>query len=321
MATIFITGHRGYIGSALFRIICDLPQIENVVGYDLVDGDDILDYERLLTVMKQTQPDIVIHLAALSSVSACNDNPKLAIKTNGHGTVNILKAMAEVNCQHIIYASTSSVYGNSNALPYTELHELNPCSPYGLSKLLGEQAIFNHYHVQGNQGNYFIYRMFNVVGTCGYPDIDCRKFPGNDRLFSALESGHVTIYGNDYHTLDGTCQRDYVSLKDVCNAYLLGITQLACKFNVRQVVNIATGEPLSVKWIIDVWNNISTRIGKSGNSDYNKIPRITPSIGQRREGDPEKVYGSTKKAMSVLNWKANKKIEDIIFDLAHDKKN
>lgn len=318
--TILITGHRGYIGSALFRTLSELNVIDRIVGYDLVDGDDILNYERLLSTMMKSRPDIVIHLAALSSVTACNDDPKLAIKINGQGTLNVLNAMKEVGCEHIIYASTSSVYGDSKELPYNENSAIKPCSPYGVTKLLGEHAIFNHYIVKGNVGNYLIFRMFNVVGSSGYSDIDAITSSGYDRLFGALQSGLVNIYGNNYPTFDGTCERDYVALKDVCDAYIKGIIVIGCKCKVREVINISTEEPVSVKWIIEVWNNISERIRNRPRIEYNPLPYVRCSYGPRRAGDPPKVCGSNKKAKTTLEWTPKRKIEDVIYDLAHDKK-
>lgn len=318
---ILITGHKGYIGSALMRVLSQTAHINKVVGYDIVDGDDILDYNRLRDVMIVNKPDIVIHLAAISSISSCNSNPKQAFMTNGKGTKNVLDAMKEAGCDHIIYASTSSVYGN-NYNTLTETTPLNPFSVYGLSKLVGEHAICNHFDYKQNHGGYLIYRMFNVAGTSGFSDIDSKVTGGYDRLFGALESGNITIYGDDYPTFDGTCERDYISLIDVCNAYIRGINLLACKFNVREVVNICSGHSISVNSVIDIWNQVSSRI--SDNSDryhkYSLLPIIKKKYGPRRQGDPARVRGSNKKSYKVLEWKPSKKMEDIILDLAFDKK-
>lgn len=308
---ILITGHRGYIGSALIRYAQQQLVVNKVVGYDLVDGDDIMDLNKLTSVMTQESITLVIHLAAQSSVTACNDNPELANKINGNGTDNILTAMKNSGCKHIIYASTSSVYGNQSNEKYMESDLPQPCSSYGSSKLLGELAILNHYNDKNIDG-YLIYRMFNVVGTSGYKDIDNSVHPGYDRLFGALQSGKVTIYGQDYPTVDGTCQRDYVSLKDVCNAYLQGAIKLV-NDNIRQIVNICTGDAISVKQIIATWNSCREKLF------INNLPFVTFRIGERRIGDPAVVYGSNQRAKEVLNWQPARKIDDIIRDIAIDK--
>lgn len=317
---ILVTGDRGYIGSALIEYLKKDLFINKVVGYDMYNGDDILNFDSLVNVITFNNIDIVIHLAALSSVSACNEDPTLAIKINGGGTRNILDAMKQTGCKHIIYASTSSIYGNNeNDLPYTEDLTPSPCSSYGSSKMLGEQAIYNHYDLQGNCGNYLIFRMFNVVGTSGFPEIDSKVSAGYDRLFAALESGQITIYGKDYNTIDGTCERDYVSLKDVCNAYLLGVKTILIHENIREIVNICTCNPTSVREMLTIWNKVARSNNKLfGNS--NKLPIVQHSYGPKRVGDPSKVYGSNEKAEKLLGWTPKRKIEDIIVDLVMDKK-
>ena len=325
MINLFVTGHKGYIGSALIKSLDKILFVKDVVGYDLVDGNDIMNYDQLEEAMKKAKPFAVIHLAALSSVAACNEDPRLAIKINSVGTQNVLNAMKTSNCKHIIYAGTSSVYGSKESLPYTEDLQPAPCSSYGISKLLGENVIHNHYDLQENKGSYLIYRMFNVAGTSGYPEIDLASNPGYDRIFSALEAGAITIYGKDYPTFDRTCERDYVALKDVCDAYVKGINIFRrknikedIKEDIRETVNICTGYPCSVQTIVNIWNLTSKSLIHEDSEDF--LPEISFTYGDRREGDPATVYGSNMKAKEILNWKPYRKIEDIIRDLAHDKK-
>lgn len=317
--TILITGHRGYIGSALFRFLSEQREIDNVIGYDLLDGNDILDYNNLLNYMRRYHPDIVIHLAAITSQTACNSDPKLCITVNSHGTNNVLRAMKEVDCNHIIYSSSAAVYGDSKIFPYKESMKVTPSSPYGFSKLLGELAIHNHYEFKNNYGNYLILRLFNVVGTSGYKDIDNIKGMKYDRLFPALETGNVIIYGTDYPTFDGTCERDFISLKDTCGAFMKAITAIGCYIKIREIINICSGETSSIQSVIDIWNNISNRINKTQRPDYNNLPYIIYNYGPKRKWDNAKICGKNKRATRLLTWKPTKKIEDIIYDLAHDK--
>jgi UDP-glucose 4-epimerase len=317
--TILVTGHRGYIGSVLFRMLSDLPEIDNVIGYDLVDDQDILDYQQLVDTMRKCNPDIVVHLAGTTNM-ACSANVKMAIRTNGCGTNNVLKAMKEVGCQHIVYASSGAVYGNNKQIPYKENTTVRPCTPYGISKILGEYAIYNHYELNENRGNYVILRLFNVVGTSMYRDIEMIHDFGRDKLFPALECGYVTVYGTDYATFDGTCERDYISLEDTCEALLCGISIVACRLHIREIINICSGETFSVKSIIDIWNNMALRIKASNRSDIDRLPYVFSTNGPRRKGDSAKICGSNKKAMKLLEWIPRKKIEDIIYDLAQYKK-
>lgn len=305
---VFITGHRGYIGASLYCMLNTIPSFSAVQGYDLVGGDDILDKTNLTTSMVNFKPNIVIHLAALSSVSACNEDILQAIRENAIGTLNVLEAMKVAGCKNIIYASTSSVYGDSPAVPYDEESPAYPCSVYGYSKLLGEHVIWSH-----DDCNYLIYRMFNVIGKSGYNDIDAMSHPGYDRLFSALKSGEVTVYGDDYNTSDGTCNRDYVALKDVLVAYVNGIlTLMGSTIPIKEVINICSGKMWSVESIIRLWDEV-LRISDNSSEMINK------TYGPRREGDPPSVYGTNTKALKVINWKPIRKMENIICNLCVDK--
>lgn len=295
---ILITGHKGYIGSTLTQFLTTAFTC-NIIGYDHADGNDIMDYNNLLISMKNI--DIVIHLAALSTVSACNDDPTYANIVNGIGTQNVLKAMTECGCNRIIYASTSSIYGSNKVLPYTEDMVPSPCSAYGVSKLLGEQAI-NEY-----DGNYLIYRMFNICGE--KEGMNVATNVGHDRLFGALKSGRVNVYGKDFETADGTCERDYVSLTDTCRAYVLGVEALCANETMRETINICSGQLSSVDYIIKTWNNIS-------NMDDFSLPKVTSIYGDRRLGDPPKVYGCNELANKIIKWQPKMSVIDIIIELA-----
>lgn len=305
---VLITGSNGYVGSALVEHLSSCDFINKVVGYDSINGDDILDQQRLVETLTDHKINLVIHLAAMSSVASCNEDPLKANIVNVDGTKKILNAMKITDCLHIIYASTSSVYGNLNTVPYTEEMETKPCSSYGISKLLGEKVIRDYYN--NHEGSYLIFRMFNVVGTSGISTLDHKINSGYDRLFSALQEGQVVIYGNNYATDDGTCERDYISLKDVCNAYILGAKLIYNQVKVKEVINISSQVPLSVQSIISKWNEISKEV---------PLKPVTYTYGLRRSGDPAKVFGSNQKAFNILGWYPKMKIDNIIIDFYTDK--
>jgi len=300
LVSILVTGHRGYIGSALTEKLRALPWVHQVIGYDILDDHNILDYDLLVSVLLSHKITVVVHLAALSSVSSCTENPNRAAIINETGTKILLAAMRTVGCTNIIYASTSSVYGNSKCIPFTEETPVEPCSIYGSTKLLGERAIID----TEDTFNYFIFRLFNVVGTSGIYHLDTSMNSGYDRIFTALLSGHVFIYGSDYSTPDGTCSRDYVALKDVCDAFILGVKNIT--IGKRLIINIASNHLTSVLDIVHSWNSINSK-------------NVIFTYGPRRAGDPEQVIGSNDVAYKVLSWKPSKKIEDIIIELAVDK--
>lgn len=288
---IFITGHKGYIGSRLYDKLSEKKCFE-LVGYDLVDNDDILDKDKLYKVMRNFSPDIVIHLAALSSVSSCNDNEKKALNYNVIGTKNVIDAMNLCGCKKIIYTSTSAVY--DDFIPYKETSKISPQSIYATTKLLGEHILVNNFYK--TKYSYLIYRLFNVVG---YES----KGSTNDRLFLALKSGSVTIYGNNYKTFDGTCKRDYISLDDVIESLIKGIDLLLTK-KYREVINICTSRSYTVENIINIWNEESMK---------NKIlPYVKKRYGDRRAGDVDEIRGCNIKALKLLRWTPKQTIFDII---------
>ncbi len=276
--SVLITGSSGYIGSYLVNYLKE--NHVNVVTYDIDDGQSILDYKQLLHSLDNVI--VVIHLAALSSVPACTKNPDSAEIINVKGTATLLKAMNKMGCKNIIYASTSAVYGDSNNLPFTEKHDTNPCSVYGKTKLDCE------YRILESGLNYIIFRMFNIVGKN-----PLLKHEPCDRLFKALESDHVTIYGNTYNTKDGTCERDYVSLDDTCNAYYLALKYMMFNSS-RLILNLSSNVSVSVQTIVDLWK-----------------PK-TVQYGTKREGDPDIVIGDNTQITKKLGWLCKDTMKNII---------
>ena len=298
---VLLTGHKGYIGSSLFKAL-SLDETIHVVGYDM--PDDLLNFTYLSQIFKEFKPHLVIHLAALSSVSECTKDYRKAFLINGQGTKNLIYLMELYGCSNIIYASTSSVYGQSFT-PFSEVDDIEPCSIYGMSKLWGEFVIENEYLFQNKRGSYVIFRMFNVVGKSGYPDVDENTYPGNDRLFSALKSGNITIYGNNYPTYDGTCSRDYISLKDITRAYMIATKHIQQGNELRGIFNLCSNIAISVDTIVNLYNSLARVYNKS---------EVKYSYGPARVGDPKKVCGNNKLAQQVLKWHPKDNIDKIITD-------
>lgn len=289
---IFMTGDRGYIGKRLKIYLkeCfgDSLQIE---GYDIKNGEDITNPVKLFFRIKKFSPDIVIHLAAVSNVTDCEKDRKRAFEVNVVGTKNILEGMSKIGCKNIIYASTCAVYRHNAKLPFTEKSDCSPISNYGVTKLLGEQVLFTP------DFNAIILRMFNVVSP-KLEELDLTE--GNDRLFSAIKTGNVTIYGDNYQTADGTAERDYISLEEVCKAYFCAVryfeTNKGKKFN--KVYNVCSGKKTSVKTIINAYNEVLDK-------------KIITKIGERRSGDPPVVYGNNRAIMEIF-WETD---YDVVKDI------
>lgn len=313
MYNILITGGEGYIGKVLtYHVKHHYSHlIDKVVSFDLIQGNDILDVERLSTCLKEHNIYIVVHLAACSSVTECESDKKKAYLVNVKGTKRVLEAMHKAGCNHLIYASSSAVYGNTkdDFLKESKLG-IRPCSMYGYTKLSGEQVICND-SMRFPERTNIIFRMFNVIGSCR-GILSPHNKPvnyGNDRLFTALTNGKVHVYGTDYDTTDGSCLRDYVSVNDVAKAYIKAIKTIIIepeKLKGAHVFNICTSTPVSVFDIIYGWNRIQ---------EINNKPKCEICFDERRKGDPVIVCGDNKKSKDMLNWEPIDNYMSTIVDM------
>lgn len=222
--TYFVTGHKGFIGSHLTRLLDDWK------GYDLRDGNDILDYDNLADSISRGA--VVIHLAARVSVPFSWEDPELYFDTNMKGTLNVINAAIEKQAKKIIFASSSSVYD-----PFS--------SPYALSKRSSEMLL-EHY---SNQVPAVALRFFNVYGTG-----QNREYAGVITAFwDAIREGKtVTIYG------DGEQTRDFTHVHDIRDAIKrFADIDIA---PIYEAVDIGKGIPVTVN---DLLSTMQTMLGFS----------------------------------------------------------
>jgi UDP-glucose 4-epimerase len=311
MYNVLITGGNGYIGSVLQYHLKHYYAhlIKTVVSYDVTNGYDILNIDQLTSCLIKHNIYIVIHLAACSSVTECEGNKRKAFLINVKGTKNVLEAMHRTKCNHLIYASSSAVYGNTKEDFLNENKRgCTPCSMYGFTKLSGEHVLFND-SVKYPERTTIIFRMFNVIGSCKEDQTKKTGNYGNDRLITALYNGKVYIYGTDYPTTDGTCLRDYVSVNDIAKAYSKAIEKIIYEPTSIQgchVFNLCTSKPVSVLDIVQEWNRIQ---------EINQRNPCEVVLADRRRGDPTTVYGDNTKAATYLNWKPMDNYISTIIDM------
>lgn len=238
--TIFITGGLGYIGfptaSALLEkgyrvVVFDRVFLKEKYPFIYIHGD-VCDFNVLSRAMIAYKPFVVVHLAAVISVSESEKEKKRYFETNVSGTENVLAAMRTSGCKKLLFASSAAVYDACDKA-VTEDYPRRPSSYYGQTKKEAEQLIQKEHGIQS-----VILRYFNVVGDESMKD-NSKLIPSAVRVAKGLQK-NLILYGCDYPTPDGTAIRDYVRVDNVVRANCMAILYLENK-TPSLVANIASG--------------------------------------------------------------------------------
>jgi UDP-glucose 4-epimerase len=317
--TVLVTGGAGYIGShavlalkeAGYRVVVldnlvygHLDIVETVLDVEFVHGD--ISDRPLLDQLFQTYPiDAVIHFAAYAYVGESVTNPAKYYRNNVVGTLTLLEAMVQAEVFKIVFSSTCASYGNPHQIPIPEDHPQSPINPYGMSKLMVEQILEDFDRAYGLRSVRF--RYFNAAGADPHGRLGEDHSPETHLipliLLTALgQREHITVFGTDYKTPDGTCIRDYIHVSDLADAHILGLKYLLDDGE-TSVFNLGNGEGFSVKEVITAAREITG------------LP-ITVEEGPRRAGDPAILIGSATKARKVLGWDPQYNQIEVILDHA-----
>ena len=309
MKTVLVAGGAGYIGSHTVKYL--LKNNYNVVVLDnLVYGHreavltsnfeqvDLKDKDTVDKVFKKYKFDAVIHFAAYTYVGESVTNPQKYYWNNVVNTLNLLDVMIENNVKNIVFSSTCATYGNPQYTPIDEKHPQFPINPYGKTKLMMENIMEDYDTAYGLK--YAALRYFNAAGADSEGQLGESHDPETHLIPLVLqaikgERENITVFGTDYDTPDGTCIRDYIHVEDLADAHMKAVEMLLNKGE-SQCINLGTGIGNSVKEIIKASEEIT---GK-------KVPVV---YGERRAGDPPKLYAANEKSKEVLNW--NPKYTDI----------
>jgi UDP-glucose 4-epimerase len=325
--TILITGGAGYIGSSTIIEIIEKKKW-NVISVDnfvksspktferiaKITGKRIKNYDIDLTNRSATEKifienkiDGIIHFAALKEVNVSVQDPLLYYTNNINSLLNILYCQKKYEVKNLIFSSSCSVYGNTEHLPVTENTPFgNVESPYANTKVIGEKIIRDFGRVNKDL-KFIALRYFNPVGAhnSGLNGELPITTPNNLLPYITQTAigirDRLTIFGGDYNTPDGTCIRDYIHVCDIAYAHILALQHLMENTgkNNYDVFNIGSGNGVSVLEVIQAFEKT------------NKI-KISYLIGKRREGDVEKIYADNTKAFSILGWKANYSLQEMV---------
>jgi UDP-glucose 4-epimerase len=263
--TVLVTGGAGYIGGHTIIALLDRGEVPVVLD-DLSTGTraavptnvplvigDVGDIELVTQVIRKHGVDAVLHFAAKIIVPDSVADPLTYYLNNTVKTRALLEAVVRGNVRYFVFSSTAAVYGNPNSTPVSEDAIPAPLSPYGLSKLMSEQMLRDASAAYGL--HHVILRYFNVAGA-DPAGRHGQSTPNATHLIKvALETAlgrrsHMSIYGDDYPTSDGTCVRDYLHVSDLANAHLAALDYLR-RGGESSTLNCGYGRGYSVKQVID----------------------------------------------------------------------
>lgn len=323
---VVVTGGLGFIGShtvvELHRrgfevIIIDnlsnssvdvLTGIEKIIGSKPIFEQIDLRDKAVVRAFFERYDDIagVIHFAASKAVGESVENPLLYYENNIASLVYLLQELQKRKEARFIFSSSCTVYGQAEKMPITECAAVQPAmSPYGNTKRVGEEIISDVAKVSGI--NAILLRYFNPIGAHETAEIGELPVGVPQNLVPFITQtaigirSELSVYGNDYPTIDGTCIRDYIHVVDLAKAHVVALQRLLDNKNESkvEVFNVGTGKGSSVLEVIRTFEKVS---GKP----------LPYKIVGRREGDIIEAYANTDKANTVLGWKAESTLEEAL---------
>lgn len=296
MRKVLITGAAGFIGSNLALtmlkqgiIVSGIDNFDNFYdplikrnairklelfpGFKIYEGD-IRDKELLDRIFATDKPELVIHLAARAGVRPSIEQPELYYDVNVTGTLVLLEAMRRAEIKNMLFASSSSVYGNNKKVPFSESDPVdNPISPYAATKKSGELLCYTYHHLY--QFNIFCLRFFTVYGPGQRPEMAIQQFGRK-----IAEGTPITLFG------DGTTRRDYTFVDDI----VAGILASAEHLNGYEILNLGNSDTIS---LIDLVHGMEETLGKKAIIEWKPM----------QPGDVEITYADISKAQKLIGYK------------------
>ncbi len=300
---ILVTGGAGFIGShcvdALLKrgdtVICVdnfnnfyNPQIKkaNVSAHTknkkfILIQCDIADYGEIRKVMRQHKPDKILHLAARAGVQPSLKDPIEYVRSNVVGTTNILEAARQFNIKHVVFASSSSVYGGNKKVPFSEEDRVdNPYSPYAATKKACEVIAANYHHISGM--HIAALRYFTVYGPRNRPDMAIYSFAD-----SIVRDKEITLYS-------GNIKRDWTFVADIVKGTIAALDKI--EDIDYEIINLGNSKPVALDYFVKL---LEKTLGKKAIIRRKPLP----------VGDVPITFADVRKAKKLLGWKPTTSIE------------
>lgn len=323
---ILITGGAGYIGShtvvelvkaGYFPVIIDdfrnsnrivIDGLTTLIGFvpEIIEVD-VCDRNELEKVFSTYSFKGIIHFAAYKAVGESVIHPLKYYHNNIEGLVSICELALKYNVFNFVFSSSCTVYGEPKGLKEVteETPKSEPNSPYGNTKLIGEHILMDLQHAH-NEFKVINLRYFNPVGA--HPSSLIGEYPlgkPNNLLPFVTQTAigkhdHLTVFGNDYPTSDGTCIRDYIHVCDLAGAHVKAVEFLTKQDGpCIEAINIGTGKGTSILEVITVFEE---RTGQ----------KLNWKFGPRRPGDVVEIFANAAKSRQLLNWVPEYTVSDAI---------
>ena len=324
--TVLVTGGSGYIGShtclellneghnvVVVDNLCNsntkaLERVEQLAGGKHIPffQADVRDRAALNQIFDQYAIDCVIHFAGLKAVGESVAKPLEYYDNNLNSTLTLCDVMRQHGCKKIVFSSSATVYSGDNEMPLSEQSKTGNCTnPYGWTKYMGEQ-ILRDIAKADPEWSVVLLRYFNPVGAheSGMIGEDPKGIPNNLMPFISQTAigrrDHLSVFGNDYDTPDGTGVRDYIHVVDLARGHVAALSYLMTHTG-EGVFNLGTGTGYSVLDMVHAFEK----------ANGIQVPyEITP----RRPGDLATVYSTPEKSKEVLGWEATHTLEDMCRD-------
>lgn len=323
--SVLVTGGAGYIGShtciellnADYEVVVmdnlhnskkeSIRRVQEITGRDVDFHElDMLDKPGVEKLFQQNHFEAVIHFAALKAVGESVEIPLQYFQNNITGTLNLLEMMVRYNVKNMVFSSSATVYGDPQKVPISENAPRFAVNPYGRTKLLIEDMLFDIYRADPSW-NGALLRYFNPIGAhpSGRIGEDPKGIPNNLVPYVAQVAvgkyDYLKVFGNDYPTPDGTCIRDYIHVVDLAIGHLKALQKLKSDPGVV-AYNLGTGKGSSV---LEVVKAFEKACGKP----------ISYKFAPRRPGDAVTCYADPSLAEKELGWKAVRDLDEMCADV------